>query len=67
MHTFEWIIALLLGAAALAALATGSARRTRPFWPSAACCSPSFPPARTGRWTRLALTLFVAPVLLDAA
>ena len=68
METFEWIIVLLLGAALLSALA----RRLAIPYPTllaigGACLAfvPSSP-----RWTldpHLALTLFVAPVLLDAA
>ena len=69
MVTFEWIIALLLGAAAAGrAGAIASARRTRPSSRSAASRSRSCRPARTGRSTRSSRsTLFVAPVLLDAA
>src|SRR5438105_4619164 len=68
METFEWIIVLLPGAALLSALA----RRLAIPYPTllaigGACLAfvPSSP-----RWTldpHLALTLFVAPVLLDAA
>ncbi|MBS0455247.1 MAG: cation:proton antiporter [Proteobacteria bacterium] len=68
MATFEWIIVLLLGAALLAALA----RRVGAPYPTflalggaALAFVPSSP-----HWTldpHLALTLFVAPVLLDAA
>ncbi len=68
METFEWIILLLLGAALLSALA----RRLGVPYPTllavgGACLAfvPSSP-----EWTldpHLALTLFVAPVLLDAA
>ncbi|WAC74824.1 sodium:proton antiporter [Roseateles sp. SL47] len=68
MHTFEWIIALLLGAALLAMLARrigapypallALGGMALAFWPG----SPT--------WTldpALALTLFVAPVLMDTA
>jgi Na+/H+ antiporter len=68
MATFEWIIMLMLGAALLAALA----RRLGAPYPTflalggvALAFVPTSP-----NWTldsRLALTLFVAPVLLDAA
>ena len=68
METFEWIIVLLLAAAALAELA----RRIGAPYPTLLALGgaglaflPSAP-----RWTldpHLALTLFVAPVLLDAA
>jgi Na+/H+ antiporter len=68
MSTFEWIIVLLLGAALLAALA----RRVGAPYPTFLALGgvllaflPSSP-----NWTldpRLALTLFVAPVLVDAA
>jgi CPA1 family monovalent cation:H+ antiporter len=68
MQTFEWIILLLLGAALLTALA----RRVGAPYPTFLAIGgallalvPDGP-----RWTldpRLALTLFVAPVLLDAA
>jgi len=68
MATFEWIIILLLGAALLAALA----RRVGAPYPTflalggaALAFVPSSP-----NWTldpHLALTLFVAPVLVDAA
>jgi CPA1 family monovalent cation:H+ antiporter len=68
MATFDWIIVLLLGAALLAALA----RRIGVPYPTllalggvALAFVPSSP-----SWTldpHLALTLFVAPVLLDAA
>jgi len=68
MATFEWIIVLLLGAALLAALA----RRIGVPYPTFLAIGgallalvPDGP-----RWTldpHLALTLFVAPVLLDAA
>ena len=68
MTTFEWIIALLLGAVALSALA----RRIKVPYPTFLAIggvlltlAPSGP-----SWTlepALALALFVAPVLLDAA
>ena len=68
METFEWIVALLLGAALLAMLA----RRVGAPYPTflalggaALAFVPSSP-----EWTldpHLALTLFVAPVLVDAA
>ena len=68
MTTFEWIIALLLGAVALSALA----RRIKVPYPTflaiggvLLALAPSGP-----SWTlepALALALFVAPVLLDAA
>jgi CPA1 family monovalent cation:H+ antiporter len=68
MLTFQWIIALLLGAALLSSLA----RRVGAPYPTflalggvALAFVPSSP-----NWVldpRLALTLFVAPVLLDAA
>ena len=68
MVTFEWIIVLLFGAALLSALA----RRLAIPYPTllaigGACLA--FVPNNPG-WTldsHLALTLFVAPVLLDAA
>src|SRR5882757_11544572 len=68
METFEWIMALLFGAALLSLLA----RRLGLPYPSllavggAAVALVPFSP----NWTldpQLALTLFVAPVLLDAA
>ena len=68
MATFEWIIVLLLGAALLAALA----RRVGAPYPTFLALGGTvlaFVPA-SPNWTldpRLALTLFVAPVLLDAA
>ncbi|MEP6503162.1 MAG: cation:proton antiporter [Betaproteobacteria bacterium] len=68
MATFEWIIGLLLGAALLAALA----RRIGAPYPTFLALGGvllAFLPA-SPRWTldpQLALTLFVAPVLLDAA
>jgi Na+/H+ antiporter len=68
MATFEWIIALMLGAALLAALA----RRLGAPYPTFLALGGvalAFVPS-TPTWTldpELALTLFVAPVLLDAA
>lgn len=68
MQTFEWIIALLLGAALLSALA----RRLGAPYPTflaAGGVAIAFVP-NSPSWTldpHLALTLFVAPVLLDAA
>lgn len=68
MATFEWIIVLLLGAALLAALA----RRVGAPYPTFLALGGTllaFVPA-SPNWTldpRLALTLFVAPVLVDAA
>jgi monovalent cation/hydrogen antiporter len=68
MATFEWIILLMLGAALLAALA----RRLGAPYPTFLALGGvalAFVPASPA-WTldpHLALTLFVAPVLLDAA
>ncbi|MGV7214374.1 cation:proton antiporter [Bradyrhizobium sp. UFLA05-112] len=68
MSTFEWIIALLLGAVALSALA----RRIKVPYPTFLAIGGAllaFVPASPS-WTLqpdLALALFVAPVLLDAA
>ena len=68
MATFEWIIVLLLGAALLAALA----RRVGAPYPTFLALGGAllaFVPA-SPNWTldpHLALTLFVAPVLMDAA
>ncbi|MBB3181902.1 sodium:proton antiporter [Variovorax sp. Sphag1AA] len=68
MATFEWIIILLLGAALLAALA----RKVGAPYPTLLAlggAALAFVPA-SPNWTldpELALTLFVAPVLLDAA
>jgi len=68
MATFEWIIVLLLGAALLAALA----RRLGVPYPTFLALGGAllaFVPA-SPNWTldpHLALTLFVAPVLVDAA
>ncbi|WP_261538854.1 Na+/H+ antiporter [Burkholderia multivorans] len=68
MHTFEWIIVLLIAAAALAELA----RRIGAPYPTLLALGGvglAFLPAGP-QWTldpELALALFVAPVLLDAA
>jgi monovalent cation/hydrogen antiporter len=68
MATFEWIIALMLGAALLAALA----QRVGAPYPTFLALGGAllaFVPA-SPNWTldpQLALTLFVAPVLVDAA
>lgn len=68
METFEWVIVLLFGAALLSALA----RRLDVPYPTLLAvggAALAFVPNSPG-WTldpRLALTLFVAPVLLDAA
>ena len=68
MYTFEWIIGLLLGAVLLSALA----RRTNVPYPTFLALGGmalAFVPG-TPTWTlepELALALFVAPVLLDAA
>jgi len=68
MATFEWIIVLLLGAAVLAALA----RRVGAPYPTFLAIGGAllaFVPT-SPNWTldpQLALTLFVAPVLVDAA
>lgn len=68
MSTFEWIIALLLGAVALSALA----RRIKVPYPTFLAVGGAlvaFVPSSPS-WTldpSLALALFVAPVLLDAA
>jgi monovalent cation/hydrogen antiporter len=66
--TFEWIVALLLGAAALAALA-GKLGAPYPTFLAIGGALLAFVPA-SPNWTldpHLALTLFVAPVLVDAA
>ena len=68
MVTFEWIILLLLGAAALAALASRLGA-PYPTFLALGGVALAFIPASPS-WTldpRLALALFVAPVLLDAA
>jgi len=68
MQTFEWIIGLLLGAAMLA----GLARRLGAPYPTFLAIGGAllaFVP-HSPRWTldpHLALTLFVAPILVDAA
>jgi NhaP-type Na+/H+ or K+/H+ antiporter len=68
MTTFEWIIALLLGAALLATLA----RRLGAPYPTFLALGGvalAFVPG-SPNWTldpHLALTLFVAPILVDAA
>jgi len=68
MATFEWIIALLLGAALLAALARRIGAPYPTFLALGGMLLAFVPGSPT--WTldpHLALTLFVAPVLLDAA
>jgi CPA1 family monovalent cation:H+ antiporter len=68
MVTFEWIIALLLGAAALASLAN-RVGAPYPTFLALGGVALAFIPA-SPNWTldpHLALALFVAPVLLDAA
>jgi len=68
MATFEWIIVLLLGAALLAALAR-KLGAPYPTFLALGGAALAFVPA-SPNWTldpQLALTLFVAPVLLDAA
>jgi CPA1 family monovalent cation:H+ antiporter len=68
MLTFEWIILLLLGAAALATLAS-RVGAPYPTFLALGGVALAFVPA-SPNWTldpRLALALFVAPVLLDAA
>lgn len=68
METFEWIIILLLGAALLSGLAS---RVALPYPALLALGGAGFAFLPIGpEWSldpRLALTLFVAPVLLDAA
>lgn len=68
MHTFEWIIGLLLGAVALSALAR---RINVPYPVLLAIGGALLPFIPSGpSWTLepdLALALFVAPVLMDAA
>ncbi|MCP4619203.1 MAG: sodium:proton antiporter [Bradyrhizobium sp.] len=68
MVTFEWIIGLLLGAIALSALAR---RINVPYPVLLAICGALLPFVPSGpSWTLepdLALALFVAPVLMDAA
>src|SRR5262249_15939046 len=68
LTTFEWIIGLLLGAVALSALAR-KAKVPYPTFLAAGGALLAFVPASPS-WTlepQLALALFVAPVLLDAA
>jgi len=68
MATFEWIIVLLLGAALLAELAK-RVGAPYPTFLALGGVALAFVPA-SPNWTldpQLALTLFVAPVLLDAA
>jgi monovalent cation/hydrogen antiporter len=68
METFEWIILLLLGAALLATLARKVGAPYPTFLAIGGACLAFVP--NTPEWTldpHLALTLFVAPVLLDAA
>ncbi len=68
MATFEWIIVLLLGAALLAALAR-KVGAPYPTFLALGGAALAFIPA-SPNWTldpQLALTLFVAPVLVDAA
>jgi CPA1 family monovalent cation:H+ antiporter len=68
MQTFEWIIALLLAAAALASLAN-RVGAPYPTFLAIGGVALAFIPA-SPNWMldpRLALTLFVAPVLVDAA
>ncbi|MDM0117337.1 cation:proton antiporter [Variovorax sp. J22R133] len=68
MATFEWIIALLLGAAVLAALAR-KVGAPYPTFLALGGTALAFVP-QSPQWTldpHLALTLFVAPVLVDAA
>ena len=68
MGTFEWIIALLLGAALLTALAR-KLGAPYPTFLALGGALMAFVPA-SPKWTldpHLALTLFVAPVLMDSA
>ena len=68
MATFEWIIVLLLGAALLAALANRLGAPYPTFLAIGGVLIAFVPGSPT--WTldpQLALTLFVAPVLVDAA
>jgi CPA1 family monovalent cation:H+ antiporter len=68
MATFEWIIGLLLAAVVLAALARRLGAPYPTFLAIGGACL-AFVPSSPG-WTlqpELALALFVAPVLLDAA
>ncbi|WP_448949789.1 Na+/H+ antiporter [Labrys neptuniae] len=68
MATFEWIILLLLGAALLSTLARRLGAPYPTFLAIGGACLAFVP--NSPEWTldpHLALTLFVAPVLLDAA
>ncbi|OCC02667.1 Na+/H+ antiporter [Labrys sp. WJW] len=68
METFEWIILLLLGAALLSTLARRLGAPYPTFLAIGGACLAFVP--NSPEWTldpHLALTLFVAPVLLDAA
>lgn len=68
METFEWIVALLLGAAVLATLARRVGAPYPTFLAIGGACLAFVPGAP--EWTldpHLALTLFVAPILVDAA
>ncbi len=68
MQTFEWIIALLLGAALLSALARRLAVPYPTFLAVGGVLIPFLP--GSPQWTldpHLALALFVAPVLVDSA
>lgn len=68
METFEWIVALLLGAALLALLARRLGVPYPTFLAIGGACLAFVP--NSPEWTldpHLALTLFVAPVLVDAA
>lgn len=68
METFEWIVALLFGAALLSLLARRVGAPYPTFLAIGGACLAFMPNAP--EWTldpHLALTLFVAPVLVDAA
>jgi Na+/H+ antiporter len=68
LETFEWIVALLLGAALLALLARRLGAPYPTFLAIGGACLAFVPDGP--EWTldpHLALTLFVAPVLVDAA
>jgi Na+/H+ antiporter len=68
LETFQWIILLLLGAALLAALARRVGAPYPTFLAIGGACLAFVP--HTPTWTldpHLALTLFVAPILVDAA
>ncbi|WP_020177964.1 Na+/H+ antiporter [Methylopila sp. M107] len=68
METFEWIVALLLGAALLATFARRIGAPYPTFLAIGGACLALVPGAP--EWTldpHLALTLFVAPILVDAA